>query len=150
MKRVWVVLAVAAAVAAVAPGGAEPADGSAVLGHTIFRVYCASCHGEAGHGDGNIAEYLTPRPADLTRLSERADGEFPAEMVYRAIDGRQPVPGHGSRDMPVWGDVFQKADALEEQPQEVRESEVKRKVEALVAYLESIQASDRAATGGRR
>jgi hypothetical protein len=30
---------------------------------------------------------------------------FPSERVYRIIDGRD-VPGHGDREMPVWGDIF--------------------------------------------
>ena len=41
----------------------------------------------------------------LTRYTERNDGIFPSERIYRIIDGRE-VQSHGDRDMPVWGDVF--------------------------------------------
>lgn len=40
----------------------------------------------------------------------RGGGKFPFWEVYRVIEGRGVVPGHGSRDMPVWGDRF-RADA---------------------------------------
>jgi mono/diheme cytochrome c family protein len=119
----------------------EPATaaGSPALGRTVFRVYCASCHGQEAKGDGNIAKYLTVKPADLTGLAAANGGQFPTERVIEVVDGRQTVPGHGNRDMPVWGDVFQKADALEAQPPEVREVEVQRRIEHLVAFLASIQ-----------
>jgi hypothetical protein len=104
-------------------------------------VYCASCHGAEGAGDGKLAEYLTVKPADLTAIVRRNDGDFPAERLVDVIDGRQPVRGHAG-EMPVWGDAFQKADALENEPPEVREKEVKRKIEALVAYLRSIQVQE--------
>jgi high-affinity iron transporter len=39
---------------------------SLASGARIFRQQCATCHGDAGHGDGPGAAGLTPRPADLT------------------------------------------------------------------------------------
>jgi hypothetical protein len=42
--------------------------------------------------------------------------------VRKVIDGRQPVTGHGGKDMPVWGDAFQAASG---------ESAVKARIEAL-------------------
>ena len=50
------------------------------------------------------------------------------------IDGRKPVKGHGGADMPVWGDVFSRA--VEGGDPIV----VQKRIEALVAYLEGIQA----------
>jgi high-affinity iron transporter len=35
-------------------------------GARVYRQACASCHGEAGHGDGLAARGLTPPPANLT------------------------------------------------------------------------------------
>lgn len=29
--------------------------------------------------------------------------------MFRTIDGRQPVRGHGGPDMPAWGDMFLKS-----------------------------------------
>ena len=34
---------------------------------------------------------------------------LPIDLVFRTIDGRQPVRGHGGPDMPVWGDAFSKS-----------------------------------------
>ena len=76
-------------------------------GRVTFQRYCASCHGAEGHGDGNVAQYLKIPPADLTRIQAENDGEFPADDVRAFIDGRRDVAGHGTREMPVWGEVFQ-------------------------------------------
>jgi hypothetical protein len=102
-------------------------------GGNDFRVYCSSCHGASGKGDGPIASSLRRRPADLTQLTKQNDGTFPADRVFKSIDGRIPVPGHGGPDMPVWGDVF--AASRESQGAE----NVKARIESLVKYLETIQ-----------
>lgn len=142
-------VACVATVAVVGLLGVQPADAAdaaegarAAYGKTVYRVYCASCHGAEARGDGKLAEYLTIKPSDLTLISARNDGEFPSERMRQIIDGREKVAGHSSAEMPVWGDAFQKADALEEEPPEVREREVARKVESLLAYLRSIQVED--------
>ncbi len=31
----------------------------------IYLEHCAACHGEKGRGDGPLAEFVTPRPADF-------------------------------------------------------------------------------------
>ena len=72
-----------------------------------YIKYCASCHGQAAKGDGPLAQMLTVKPADLTQLRKRNEGQFPFWRVYRMIDGREAVRGHGSRDMPMWGFIFQ-------------------------------------------
>ena len=35
--------------------------------------------------------------------------KFDADKVYRMIDGRESVKGHGGTDMPVWGDAFKRS-----------------------------------------
>lgn len=116
--------------AAVADDGAEMA---AAKGRVTFRLSCASCHGQAATGDGPVAEYLKVPPANLTTLSARNGGEFPAERVRATIDGRETVRGHGSRDMPVWGEVFTDSHG---------EDEANAKIDELVAFLRTIQAKD--------
>jgi mono/diheme cytochrome c family protein len=74
------------------------------------------------------------RPADLTEIAKRNKGVYPADEVFRIIDGRRPVRGHGGPDMPVWGDVFARA-AGGADP-----AVVESRIKALVAYLETIQA----------
>lgn len=108
-------------------------------GRTTFRIYCANCHGPEGRGDGNLAEMLKVRPANLTELAKNAkDGKFPREEVHAKIDGRKPVAGHGSPDMPIWGDAFQKV--LQPGYHELSDEErTHLKIVELVYFLESIQ-----------
>ncbi len=119
----------------------------AAKGRVTYRVYCASCHGANATGNGNLAQYLTVEPTDLTRLSLENDGEFPAQLVTEAIDGRRPVRGHGGQQMPVWGDVFQSS-LSEQTPSggETGEERALRKIAELVLYLETIQVDEEPAT----
>jgi hypothetical protein len=80
-----------------------------------------------------LASSLRRRPANLTEIAKRNNGAFPAEMVHRIIDGRQPVRGHGGPDMPVWGDAFLRT------TDGGTEEGVKLKIQSLVAFLESVQ-----------
>ncbi|MBL8906989.1 MAG: cytochrome c [Rhizobiales bacterium] len=109
------------------------------LGGNDYETYCASCHGVSGRGDGPVAEFLALTPADLTQLSRKNGGRFPAERVAQIIDGRQDVRIHGTRDMPVWGDWF---DVEAESPglrASEREMVVQERIKALLVYLETIQ-----------
>lgn len=73
---------------------------------------------------------LTHPPADLTTLSKKYGGTFPRAEVMRFIDGERPIPAHGPRHMPVWGEVFRRERA---------DSEARMRVLALTAFIESIQ-----------
>lgn len=79
-------------------------------GESEFINSCAVCHGRSGKGDGPLAGELRKAPTDLTRLAERNDDEFPYWLVFAVIDGRHIVPGHGEREMPVWGREFLDSD----------------------------------------
>lgn len=134
-------LSTLAAVGALLAGLLVPASASAqetlkqsIPGGELYRTYCATCHGTAAKGDGPLASSMRRRPADLTEIAKRNGGEYPAELVFRTIDGRKPVRGHGGPDMPVWGDAFERA-------RDGGDTErVKRMIQSLVDYLESIQA----------
>ena len=65
-------------------------------GAQLFRTHCATCHGSNAHGDGPLARRLRRAPPDLTSYTERNNGVFPSERVYRIIDGRD-VLSHGDR-----------------------------------------------------
>ena len=54
---------------------------SVTSGKETFLRYCASCHGENGTGNGPAADALKPPPSDLTTLSKRHEGKFPAGYV---------------------------------------------------------------------
>jgi mono/diheme cytochrome c family protein len=101
-------LAGIALLALAAPLGAQekPDAAAAAKGQIIYVRYCASCHGVAGRGDGAIARDLRVPPTDLTRLAAKNRGRFPLDAVRQSIDGRKATAGHGSPDMPVWGEVF--------------------------------------------
>jgi mono/diheme cytochrome c family protein len=75
-------------------------------GELEYQNYCAVCHGVDARGQGIMSKFLTLRPADLTQLAQKNGGTFPFWQVYRAIDGREVIRGHGTRDMPIWGDRF--------------------------------------------
>ena len=125
-----VVLATVAAPRAAQP---PPSDAKATAGGVTFRHYCRSCHGPEAKGDGPVAQYLTPKPADLTRIAERNGGEFPFEAVATAITGGKAIKGHGTSEMPVWGVAFKEIHAGQS------EQEVKERIDQLVTYLSTIQ-----------
>lgn len=72
----------------------------------MFDSYCAVCHGKEAKGNGPAAKALAKVPADLTRISARNGGKFPDVRVRRYIEGLDEVAAHGSRDMPMWGSLF--------------------------------------------
>ncbi|HUE86101.1 MAG TPA: c-type cytochrome [Vicinamibacterales bacterium] len=145
MRRIglWVACLASAALFGVTLMAGEPratreqaAPNHAALGGYLFKTYCATCHGTTARGDGPLADSMRRRPSNLTEISKRNKGAYPKDLVYRIIDGRQKVSGHGGPDMPVWGDAFMRtADTTDE-------ASVKHRIQALVDYLETVQASD--------
>lgn len=77
-------------------------------GKEFYLKHCSSCHGEEGHGNGPVGKYLRVKVPDLTLIKRKNNGIFPLDKVMAAIDGRRDVRGHGSREMPVWGEIFQR------------------------------------------
>ena len=47
-------------------------------GKKLFQLYCVTCHGEEGKGNGPAAASLNPHPADLALKSvqKQTDGSF--------------------------------------------------------------------------
>jgi mono/diheme cytochrome c family protein len=108
--------------------GPEPA--AAAEGQQSFKTYCGSCHGAGAKGDGPLVKHLRVAPTDLTSMSENNGGVFPFDDVRSKIDGREKVRGHGSKDMPVWGDAFKTTDT-DEQAQD--------RIDQITQFLWSIQ-----------
>jgi hypothetical protein len=79
---------------------------SDLSGVEMYRTYCASCHGIDGKGAGPAAAGLKKTPPDLTLISKRNNGRFPAFRILHIIDGYEIEAVHGSREMPIWGDYF--------------------------------------------
>jgi len=89
------------------PPARNPIDGA-----TIFRSYCAACHGSDGRGHGPASVALKHAVPDLTLISQRNDGKFPYQHVKDIIEGKQPGPSaHGSREMPTWGPIFHEVES---------------------------------------
>jgi len=104
-------------------------------GVETFMRFCASCHGESGTGDGPVASAIPITVPDLTRLQQRDGDRFPAELLRKIIDGREPVIVHGTRYMPVWGYEFW----VEEGADDAARARVDSIVSNLVDYIRSIQ-----------
>jgi mono/diheme cytochrome c family protein len=136
-RLLLVVLAVWAGM--VGLGGAPPQTGQPPLvirsmaGPDLFVFYCATCHGKGGRGDGPVASTLKTVPPDLTLIAQRHNGVFPRSQVEQFITNDQGrlVSTHGTKEMPVWGPIFQALD-----PSDAR---VKVRIANLVDYIQSIQ-----------
>jgi hypothetical protein len=115
----------------VARGGqSRPTDGE-----EDYRIFCNSCHGAEGKGDGTFAASLKRRPADLTRFAIKNDGTFPRDKVFESINGLTRASASVPTDMPAWHDVFAKSQGG------ASEAEVKARIDALVRYVERLQAA---------
>jgi mono/diheme cytochrome c family protein len=89
-------------------------------GRALFRHYCLTCHGEAGHGDGFNAYNLDPKPRDLADpafQAKRSDDDLLA--VIRSGGGAAGL----STGMPPWGRTLND-----------------REIRNIVQYLRALQA----------
>ena len=105
---------------------------SAASGQEMFNTYCATCHGKAGKGDGPAAPALKKAPANLSELTQRNSGKFPELKVYSTIKGDLEMPAHGSREMPIWGALFQSIS-------HGNEGEVQMRIANLTSYVQTLQ-----------
>ena len=108
-----------------------PLAPESLVGSVSFDLYCASCHGRQGRGDGPTAAALRTKPADLTVLSRNNRGSFPRERVLAFIDGSSRSTAHGTSEMPVWGPTLRALDSSD--------ARVTVRLRNLVAFVESIQ-----------
>jgi mono/diheme cytochrome c family protein len=127
-----------------APAAAQTASsvktflGDSLVGKDSFEAYCATCHGSTGQGDGPTARALKNAPANLTLLSRGNHDVFPRERLKATLTGAgQSVSAHGSTEMPIWGPLFRAFES---------DARVRVRIDNLVAYLETLQATP-AATG---
>ena len=115
-----------------APYSVEPRTYSSVRS---YQVFCASCHGLTGHGDGPVQPILAIGVPDLTRISQRNGGRFPTDKIREIIDGRTEYAAHGTRQMPVWGSEFYGTSPNEQAAR--READIT--IDRLVKYLQTLQ-----------
>jgi Cytochrome c len=101
---------------------------------TDFQNFCAQCHGVDGKGGSNLGDIQGP---DLTHLSQKHGGKFPSQEVYEVIDGRKKLAGHERLlAMPLWGEFLQPQGV----PKDVAEAKAKSRINALVHYIQTLQA----------
>ena len=105
-------------------------------GELEYQSHCAVCHGVDASGDGIMSKYLILRPSNLAQLSKKYGGKFPFWQVYRTIDGREEVRGHGMSQMPVWGPRFRAESGGNDAG---AKSQAAGRILSLVFYLQHIQ-----------
>lgn len=69
------------------PSFGRDATGEPSAGRDIFLKSCQHCHGPAGRGDGELAQFLTPPPANLT--SRVTQSRTDKELRKIILEGRQ-------------------------------------------------------------
>ena len=67
-------------------------------GRHLFLHYCATCHGDAGRGDGQNASNLNPPPPDLSASAPSRD----AVLLRKVIAEGSAAAGRSSLS-PPWG-----------------------------------------------
>lgn len=107
-----------------------------------FNFHCAACHGTDGKGGGPVADILKIQPPDLTRIAERNGGIFSEDAVFETIAGSNMPLSHGTREMPIWGNLFigetlDRSVSVEEAQEAV--AEATERIKRLVKYLHAIQ-----------
>jgi len=117
--------------------GDKPMD----VGKHEYEAACATCHGSNGKGGGPVAAQLKLAIPDLTVLAKNNQGIFPFDRIYQVIDGRLEVKGHGTREMPVWGQAFRRQTSVffQPQPQDDPESAARSRILALTEYVYRLQ-----------
>jgi len=92
---------------------AQPDKAAAEKGAIVYVRYCVSCHGKSARGDGPLAADLRVAVPDITTLAARNGGRFPQPRVERIVGSGEPLRGHGTSDMPAWGDAFKRTAGIE-------------------------------------
>lgn len=109
------------------------------IGKREFEQSCASCHGVNGKGSGTVTPWLRKSPPDLTLLSKSNGGIFPMDRLYKSISG-EDSSAHGSREMPVWGQVYRMSAAEYYMEQRYNdEAIVRARILSLLEYINRLQ-----------
>jgi mono/diheme cytochrome c family protein len=107
---------------------------SIASGEEMFVNYCAACHGKDGSGNGPAASAFKTPPSNLTVLRSKNDGKFPDSYVFQILqNGPGDTKAHGSKDMPVWGNLFQSIGGS---------AQTHQRIYNLTKYVESLQAGN--------
>ena len=108
---------------------------SVTSGSEMYSTYCAVCHGQDGKGNGPAAPALKTHPADLTLLAKKNGGTFPATHVTSTLEFGVENPAHGSKDMPIWSDLFKTLHPTGDKTS----APVRLRISNITDYLKTIQ-----------
>ena len=109
---------------------------NAQSGKQMFTDYCAPCHGKDGTGNGPAASAMNKTPANLAMLAKNNGGKYPAAHVAAVLTFGDEKAAHGSKEMPVWGQLFESLNWSSS----TKEMEAKQRINRLNGYIESLQA----------
>lgn len=87
-------------------GGAD-----AAAGQQIYATNCATCHGEAGMGDGPAAAALNPKPTNLAQGPYKHEGKW-ADVVKNGVPGTAMAPWSGTLSEEQVANVVAYAESL--------------------------------------
>lgn len=89
-------------------GMAIAADkGNPERGKDLFRESCQHCHGFLGKGDGEMANYLEPRPSNLASQAtqEKSDKEL-KDVILKGRTGTAMAGFEGALDQSQVNDLM--------------------------------------------
>ena len=106
MYRIASTLALMALLAMMA-GPTSTRAQDAAKGKTIYSLYCVTCHGDSGDGQGPVGKTLDPAPRDFTTGDFKYGGSD--QEIFDVISNGAASKG-GSPLMAPWGAVIPEAD----------------------------------------
>lgn len=100
-------------------------------GAQLYNRHCVACHGVDLKG---VRPFPPPyrTPPDLTTLTQRHGGKFPATYVSSVLKNGVKLPAHGPAEMPVWGTDFAAKDRLDQ-------TQVAARIRNLTIYIKTMQ-----------
>ena len=113
MSRISLTLTAAFTLAAaIAPSATQAADLAA--GKEKFTMFCVTCHGETGKGDGPGAAGIQPPPRDFSKGEFKFDpnknGKTGEDADLKAVITKGAAEFGGSPLMTPWGGAITDAD----------------------------------------
>jgi mono/diheme cytochrome c family protein len=106
-------LVIAAALAALLTPAAAFA-GDAAAGKMTYTMFCSSCHGDGGKGDGPVGAVLNPPPRDLStgdfKFDTDGDGKMGTDEDLLNVITHGAAKYGGSSQMAPWGGSLSESD----------------------------------------